>query len=151
MFDVEGQRYNAYWVDEKQPLFIPNEPLHWKAHKLQILLEILTKQAQKNPAQFNSKNYIDTLESFTITIEKIKFIAGGGKLEDENLDPKNVAGERAGRKEAATMGAGATLSVDTGISTNNPLAGQGPDTPGTVGISAGVSELPGPVPGGQQA
>lgn len=88
MFDLSGKEFNAYWVDEKAPLFIPNNPLHWKAHKLQILISRLDKQSERNPAQFNSKNYIDALNEFEKLIAEITRKAGG----DENLDEGSMAG-----------------------------------------------------------
>lgn len=87
LFDLTGKEFNAYWVDEKAPLFIPNNPLHWKAHKLQVLIARLDKQSERNPAQFNSKNYIDALNEFQNLIEKIRKAA-----DNEDMDASGVAG-----------------------------------------------------------
>ena len=57
LFDLSGKQFNINWVDEKQPLFVANNPLHWKGHKLQILIARLERQAQNNAAQFNSNTY----------------------------------------------------------------------------------------------
>lgn len=117
MFDLSGKEFNAYWVDEKAPLFIPNNPLHWKAHKLQILISRLEVQASKNPAQFNSKNYIDALNEFQNLVEQI-----GRKAKDENVDEGGLA---QGWNEGAAreVGEGTSPSVAAGVSTDNPLAG----------------------------
>jgi hypothetical protein len=90
LFDLSGKEFNAYWVDEKAPLFIANNALHWKAHKLQTLITRLEVQQQKNPAQFNSKTYIDALNEFERLIGEIKEKG----LNGENLGSGNVAGER---------------------------------------------------------
>ena len=71
LFDLSGREFNVNWVDDKQPLFIPNNPIHWKAHKLQILVARLEKQASQNPAQFNSKNYIDALNELEKLMNEI--------------------------------------------------------------------------------
>lgn len=115
LFDLTGKEFNAYWVDEKAPLFIPNNPLHWKAHKLQALLSRLEIQAQKNPAQFNSKNYIDVLNELERLMTQIT------ERPDDELDEGAVAS--IGDEGAApTMGEGVATSVGVGVSTNNPLS-----------------------------
>ena len=124
MLDLDGKEYNAYWVDEKQNLFIPNNPLHFKAHKLQVLLARLDNQAAKNPAQFNSKNYIDALNEYTRCIKMIN----EGLTDDEVLDKGGMDSERAGNSKAPHVGEGASSSLDLGISADNPFAGQGSDT-----------------------
>lgn len=72
LLDITTKEFDPYWVDQNQPLQIPNNPLHFKAHSLQVLLDLLRTQAKKNPAQFNSKNYIDALNEFTKCIQAIK-------------------------------------------------------------------------------
>ena len=47
LFNLNGREINPNWVDPNQPLFIPDEPLHFRAHHLQIMLHILEKQATK--------------------------------------------------------------------------------------------------------
>lgn len=89
LFDLSGKEYNAYWVDEKAPLFVPNNPLHWKAHKLQILVSRLEVQAQKNPAQFNSKNYIDALSELEKLLTDIS-----KRGDNESMDSRNLVGSR---------------------------------------------------------
>lgn len=114
LFDLSGKEFNAYWVDEKAPLFIPNNPLHWKAHKLQILVNRLEVQAQKNPAQFNSKNYIDALDELTKLLNQIS-----ERAEDE-LDKGRLAESRDG-SAAPAMGEGIAPSMVAGVSADNPL------------------------------
>lgn len=82
LLDISSKQLDPYWVDEKQKLLIPNNPLHFKAHRLQILLDLLSSQAKKNPAQFNSKNYIDALNEYTKCIEAIK--DGRNEILDES-------------------------------------------------------------------
>lgn len=118
LLDLSAKDINPYWIDPKQPLKVPANPLHWKAHELQILLEILKKQASKNPAQFNSRNYIDTLNAYTEVITQINM----GKTADEVLDEGGL--DQGGNDQGApTVGEGASVSVDLGVSAKNPLAG----------------------------
>lgn len=119
LLDLESKELNPYWVDPKQPLLIPYNPLHWKAHELQLLLQILKKQAAKNPAQFNSKNYIDTLNEYTKCVTFIN----EGKTADEVMESGELDISGAGRSKAPQMGEGASSSVDSGVSADNPLAG----------------------------
>lgn len=117
LFDTSGKQYNVNFVDQNQPLFIPNNPLHWKAHKLQVLLSRLEKQSATNPAQFNSRTYIDTLSAYEDAIEKIKL------KEDQNgMDSGEVAtgGESPTAQEVGTR---ITLGMGNGVSADNPLAG----------------------------
>lgn len=117
LLDLSAKEINPYWIDPKQPLKVPADPLHWKAHELQILLEILKKQASKNPAQFNSRNYIDTLNAYTEVITQIN----KGKTADDVLDEGGL--DQDGNDPAApTVGERTTVSVDFGIPTQNPLA-----------------------------
>lgn len=116
LFDLSGKEFNAYWVDEKAPLFIPNNPLHWKAHKLQILVNRLEVQAQKNPAQFNSKNYIDALNELEKLMTQIAERAA------DELDTQSV-GVSGDEGATPTMGDRVAPSVGAGVSANNPLAG----------------------------
>lgn len=119
LLDLSAKEYNAYWVDPQQPLIVPNNPLHWKAHELQILLGILKTQAGKNPAQFNSRNYIDTLAEYT----KCVTLINKGATDETVLDEGSMDVERTLRSKAPAMGEGATLGMGAGVSTNNPLAG----------------------------
>ncbi len=86
LFDLTGREFNINWVDEKNPLFIPNNPLHWKGHKLQILVGRLDKQAVNNPSQFNSRNYIDAINE----LEKVMIKINEGETNDV-LDEGEVA------------------------------------------------------------
>lgn len=117
LLDLDGEKLNAMWVDEKQPLFLPNNPMHWKAHKLQVLLARLDKQAEKNAAQFNSTTYLKILDEYT---RCVKAITEG--RENEVLDTQGVDsdGHEAG---SAEVGSTVALSVVDGVSADNPLAG----------------------------
>jgi hypothetical protein len=120
LLDTSTKQYNPFWVDAKQKGIIPNNPLHYKAHKLQVLLARLDKQAESNPAQFNSKNYIDALKEWTHTVKLIK----DGKTEDEapTTDDAGGMGAAPGR-EAAAVGTRAPAGVGSGISSDNPFSG----------------------------
>ena len=117
LLDTSGKQFNAMWVDEKQALFVPNNPLHFKAHKLQVLLARLDKQAERNGAQFNSTAYIAALNEYTRCCEAIN------RGENAILDEESVDSERTGRSKAPQMGEGTPASVDLGISADNPFAG----------------------------
>lgn len=88
LLDVSTKQYDPYWVDPQQPLAVPNNPLHYAAHKYQLILARLDQQAVKNPAQFNSGNYIAIMEKLEKLWEQIN-----GKT-PENLDAGIVAGGR---------------------------------------------------------
>lgn len=124
MFDLSAKEMNPYWIDPAQPLLIPVQPLHWKAHRLQLLLGILDKQALKNPAQFNSKNYIDTLNEYTRVVTLInegKSVDPEGQNNDGTND-KTTMGENGRSGEPEAMGNAASSGVDIGISADNPFA-----------------------------
>lgn len=116
LLDTSGKEFNAYWVDEKQNLFIPNNPLHFKAHKLQVLLARLDKQLIKNPAQFNASVYKSVLDEYTKCVEAINngetSVSNASDLgNDRNGDPAPPVGDRN------------LSSVRAGVSTDNPTAG----------------------------
>lgn len=103
LLDLTGKEYNVMWVDEKQALFIPNNPLHYKAHKYQVLLSRLDKQAQNNPAQFNSTLYKATLDEYIKLVEEIG---------EQALDARIVAA--GGQSDGSTgNGEGKPLSMDS--------------------------------------
>lgn len=106
LLDTSSKEFDPYWVDQNQPLKIPNNPLHFKAHSLQVLLDLLRTQAKKNPAQFNSKNYIEALNEFTKCIQAIK----DGK--NEILDTSGV-GEIGQPSPAAEDGDIEPISMDS--------------------------------------
>jgi hypothetical protein len=89
LLDVSTKQFDPYWVDPQQPLQVPNNPLHYAAHKYQLILARLDQQAVKNPAQFNSGNYIAIMEKLEKLWEKIN-----GTADDEDLGQGNVAGGR---------------------------------------------------------
>ena len=116
LFDLTGKQFNINWVDEKQPLFVANNPVHWKAHKLQIMIARLDKQSANNPAQFNSNVYYQAVNE----LEKLMTQINQGVTTSENMDAGDVAEGGNGSPEEA-MGARATSSMDVGISADNPL------------------------------
>lgn len=117
LFDTTGREFNINWIDEKQPLFIANNPLHWKGHKLQILIARLERQAQSNPAQFNSRNYIEAVNE----LEKVMIAINEG-ADNDLLDEGKVASDR-DTSAAPAVGTGNAPSLDNGISPDNPTAG----------------------------
>lgn len=125
LFNLSGKEFNPNWVDPNQPLFIPDEPLHFRAHELQVMLHILKKQAVNNPAQFNSKNYREILADYTACVKAIK----DGL--DEIPDERAVADD-GDEGTASTMGEGAPAGVDSGVSADNPFSGSGLHTPETL-------------------
>ena len=116
LLDLSGKQFNINWVDDKQPLFIANNPLHWKAHKLQILIGRLEKQAERNPAQFNSRNYIDAVNELERCMIKINKGVTADVLESDDLE--GIGNDAA----TPTMGEGASISMDTRISSDNPFS-----------------------------
>lgn len=117
LFDLSGKEFNINWIDEKQPLFIANNPFHWKAHKLQILVARLDKQAQTNPAQFNSRNYIEAVNE----LEKVMILINEG-VSNDVLGPGQMA-ESGDASTTPAVGQGNAPSLDAGISADNPTAG----------------------------
>lgn len=115
LLDVTGKEFNAMWIDEKQSLFIPNNPLHFKTHKLQILLARLDKQAEKNPAQFNSTTYLAVLNEYTKCAKDIN----EGKDADDDTPEVVGLGDN---ETAPAMGERVAAGVDNGISADNPLS-----------------------------
>ncbi len=117
MFDLSGKEFNKNFIDSSQPLFVPNNPIHWKAHKIQLLIARLEKQSESNPAQFNSKNYIDALESFEQCIKAIKEVEKNEGMDERELD-------QGGDEESAQkVGERVAPSVGSGVSADNPIAG----------------------------
>lgn len=117
LLNLDGKNLNAMWVDEKAPLFIPNNPVHWKAHKLQVLLSRLDKQAEKNGAQFNSNAYLSILNEYTKCVEAIR-----SNNESAILNEGNMEADGNGSAEV-NVGETVALSVDNGVSPDNPAAG----------------------------
>ena len=114
LLDLDGASLNPFWVNKDQPLFIPTHPVHFMAHKLQVLLERLDKQAEKNPAQFNSTTYLAILKEYTRCCEAIK----------DNREILDERGVDQGGNDSSERAVGSTvaLGVDSGIPTDNPLA-----------------------------
>lgn len=116
LLNLNHKSLNAYWVDPQQPLIIPENPMHWRAHELQLLLDLLKKQASRNPAQFNSKNYIEALNEYTKAIEAIN----EGKKLDDVLDKGTMDSVRNEGAEAE-MGDRISPSMGSRVSADNPL------------------------------
>lgn len=121
LLDLNGRELNKLFVDDNAPLFIPNNPLHWKAHKLQQILTRFEKMAQTNPAQVNMTSYLSALDKYTDLMEQINK-APAGKVADEVLDEGGVAESGTGREETPEVGEGTPLGLDPGISTDNPFS-----------------------------
>lgn len=118
LLNVECKEITPNWVDPKQPLKVPINPLHYYAHKLQVLLERLDVQAKTNPAQFSPKNYIETLNAYTRCIEGIN----EGKSVDEVLDEEGVAASLSEKRGTSVLGNTATDGLDSRIPTDDPFA-----------------------------
>lgn len=124
LLDLNGREFNQLWVDDNAPLFVANNPLHWKAHKLQVALARLDKIAEKNPAQFNSTVYMATLDKLADLMEEInnnRMVAHANELLEQNeMDQRNT-----GSGEAEEIRDRKSDGLDSGISADNPFAGQG--------------------------
>ena len=109
------------WVDETQPLFVANNPTHWKAHKLQVAIERMEKQQKSNPAQFNAAVYFAALDKIAELMEQINSKGESGEI----LGSGVVVEERTGRSKAPHVGDGTPAGLHPGVSADNPFAGQG--------------------------
>jgi hypothetical protein len=118
LLDINTKDLNPYWVDEKQPLKVPVNPLHYEAHKYQILLNRLDIQAAKNPAQFNSGNYIQVMDK----LSRIWDAINRGETLSEVLDKSRVGQDRQ-PSAAAGVGETATPGLGLGVSADNPITG----------------------------
>lgn len=119
LLDLDTRELNAYWVDPQQPLQVPTNPLHYAAHKYQLILQRLDIQAAKNPAQFNSGNYIAIMEKLEKLWQDINQRDGiisethdGGAV-DPDGDEETTAG----------VGERTPLGVVAGVSPDNPFSG----------------------------
>lgn len=119
LFNVDTKLLNPDWIDPNTPLKIPVNPLHYKAHKLQLLLERLDKQATKNAAQFNSKNYMDILDEYTRLTDLIN---AGAKVDDKVLQQSGGVVEAGDSGAEGELGKTDAASLDSGISADNPFA-----------------------------
>lgn len=124
LLDLNGREFNQLWVDDNAPLFVANNPLHWKAHKLQVALARLDKIAEKNPAQFNSNVYMATLDKLGELMEQInnnEMVAKANEVLGQSEVDQGSA-ERGGSEEIRDR---KPDGVDTGISADNPFARPG--------------------------
>ena len=118
LFNTDSKEIDPYWIDPSEPLRVPVEPLHVKAHKLQLLLDRLDKQASKAPAQFNSSNYLAILNEYTKCCTMInEGKTGHDLLVDGSLDENGKSGRQ------APMGDPVAPGLGSGVSPDNPLAG----------------------------
>ncbi len=119
LINLETKDISPYWVDPDQPLRIPLNPLHFEAHKLQLILERLEVQAERNPAQFNSGNYLLILNKLAVLWERIN----DGKT--TVLDEGEMDGSRDGTG-AQIVGSTIPLGVDSRVRANDPTPGERP-------------------------
>ena len=117
MFDLSGKEINPDWIDPGQALVVPANPLHVKAHKLQVLLARLDKQASRNGAQFNSANYLAILNEYTRCVQMINEGKTAHDMDEGELGENRQSGRQ------APLGDPASAGVVAGISADNPLAG----------------------------
>lgn len=134
LLNLDTKELNAYWVDPAQPLLVPANPLHYAAHKYQIILQRLDIQASKNPAQFNSGNYIAIMEK----LEKLWEQINNGETTIAVHDKPGVS-DSSGQADSRKVGDGASAPVDTTVSADNPFAGKGSNTVRAVAVPASVS------------
>jgi hypothetical protein len=134
LLDTETKELNAYWVDPAQPLLVPVNPLHYAAHKYQIILQRLDVQASKNPAQFNSGNYIAIMEK----LEKLWEAINNGEKTIAVHDKPGVA-DPSGQEDTSALGDRTALGLDSGVSADNPFAGKRSDSVRAVAVPADVS------------
>lgn len=130
LLDINGREFNQLWVDDNAPLFVANNPLHWKAHKIQVALARLDKIAEKNPAQFNSTAYFAALDKLAELMEQIN----SGQTKVATNDAENDAAIlESGEMDQGSAESGGSEAVrpgesdglDSGISADNPFARQG--------------------------
>lgn len=121
LLDLNGREFNQLWVDDNAPLFVANNPLHWKAHKLQVALARLDKIAEKNPAQFNSNVYMATLDKLAELMEQInnnEMVAQANAVLEQSEMDQGIS-ERSGSEEVRER---EPDGMDSGISADNPFA-----------------------------
>lgn len=109
LLDLTGREFNAMWVDDNAPLFVANNPLHWKAHKLQIALARMDKISEKNPAQFNATSYFAALDKLADIMEQIN---NGDYRNGQVLDAHGVVGDGNG-SSTTTDGETEPISMDS--------------------------------------
>lgn len=120
LLDLSGAEFNVMWVDEGQALFVANNPLHWKAHKLQVAIQRMDKISEKNPAQFNATAYFAALDKLGELMEQINVKQKA--MSDEQSNGSGALAENGNEGAASALGARNAPSVDSGISADNPFA-----------------------------
>lgn len=120
LLDLTGAEFNVMWVDEGQALFVANNPLHWKAHKLQVAIQRMDKISEKNPAQFNATAYFAALDKLGELMEQINIKQKA--MSDEQSNGSAEVANYGDEGAAPTVGARNAPSVDSGVSADNPFA-----------------------------
>lgn len=116
MLNLNTRELDPYWIDPAQPLEVPVNPLHYAAHKYQLILARLDMQAARNPAQFNSGNYIQIVEKLEKLWEEIN------KKDGVNADTGSSDMVDTGDGAATTaLGDGDAARLHPGVSADNPL------------------------------
>ncbi len=123
LLDTNTKAINPYWLDPNQPLLVPVNPLHYAAHKYQIILARLDRQAERNPAQFNSGNYIAIMEKLEKLWERIN--KGETTTDEPNTPTPNDSGAMGGLSGGApaAVGQAAPAGLDNGVPPQNPFSG----------------------------
>lgn len=120
LLNTETKSITPNWVDPEQPLLVPVNPLHYVAHKYQLILARLDQQAAKNGAQFNSGNYIQIMEK----LEKLwEAINAGKSTLDDPVSTSNDAGTvgELPAGAASRVGKDRPVGVGAGVQTENPV------------------------------
>lgn len=118
LLDLSGEHIDMNFVDDHQPLFVPKNPLHWKAHKLQVLVLRLDKMAanSKNANSFNAQSYLQILNAYIEAIEQIK-----KGVTDEPSDDAGTMGD-VSEDTPQTVGQRKPAGLGAGVSSDNPFA-----------------------------
>lgn len=117
LLELSGEKLSPYWIDLNQELFIPDNPLHYEAHRLQLLLARMEKVFEFKPTHFSSPGYVQILEKYTQLCKEIK------KGVTDGADDEGKVGDTWDEESEAEMGQGERSSVGSGISADNPFTG----------------------------
>ncbi len=114
LLNTDTKEITPDWIDPLSPLKVPVNPLHYAAHKYQLILDRLDKQATRNPAQFNSGNYIAIMEK----LEKLWQAINEGKTVNDLDEGKLAPSGRPGNPPA--NGNLKPISMGSGVPTDDP-------------------------------
>ena len=122
LLNLNTKNISPYWIDPTQDLVMPVNPLHFEAHKLQLLLKRLDMLLDNNrTAQFSMTNYLLVLEKFTSICKQINKEGSGGGADGDNN--KSGTMDEDGIIDAAqAVGEGNASSLGATISSDNPFA-----------------------------